>query len=99
MPKALRDFTLNDWAHLRPLTQAYKNARYDELISGAKKETDDAKRMDMLLEAEKILVSEDAAISPWRFYGEAYLVRPDKIKRYVEQPYGGGKDYSLWKLA
>jgi oligopeptide transport system substrate-binding protein len=77
----------------------YKNARYDELISGAKKETDDAKRMDMLLEAEKILVAEDAAISPWRFYGEAYLVRPDKIKRYVEQPYGGGKDYSLWKLA
>jgi len=77
----------------------YKNARYDELISGAKGETDDAKRMDMLLEAEKILVAEDAAISPWRFYGQAYLVRPDKIKRFVDQPYGGGKDYSLWKLA
>src|SRR5215213_6773606 len=77
----------------------YKNARYDELISGAKVETDDAKRMDMLLEAEKILVAEDAAISPWRFYGQAYLVRPDKIKRFVDQPYGGGKDYSLWKLA
>ena len=76
----------------------YKNDRYDELISDAKVETDDAKRMDMLLEAEKILVMEDAAISPWRFYGQAYLVRPDKIKKYVEQPYGGGKDYSLWKL-
>jgi oligopeptide transport system substrate-binding protein len=77
----------------------YKNARYDELISGAKVETDDAKRMDMLLEAEKILVAEDAAVSPWRFYGQAYLVRPDKIKKFVDQPYGGGKDYSLWKLA
>jgi oligopeptide transport system substrate-binding protein len=77
----------------------YKNARYDELIEGAKKETDDAKRMDMLLEAEKILVMEDAAVSPWRFYGEAYLVRPDKIKKFINQPYGGGKDYSLWKLA
>jgi oligopeptide transport system substrate-binding protein len=77
----------------------YKNARYDKLIGGAKVETDDAKRMDMLLEAEKILVLEDATISPWRFYGQAYLVRPDKIKKYVEQPYGGGKDYSLWKLA
>jgi oligopeptide transport system substrate-binding protein len=77
----------------------YKNARYDELIGGAKEETDAAKRMDMLLEAEKVLVAEDAAISPWRFYGQAYLVRPDKIKKYVEQPYGGGKDYSLWKLA
>ena len=77
----------------------YKNARYDELISGAKEETDDAKRMDMLLEAEKILVAEDAAISPWRFYGAAYLVNPDTISRFVEQPYAGGKDYSLWKLA
>jgi oligopeptide transport system substrate-binding protein len=77
----------------------YKNARYDELISGAREETDDAKRMDMLLEAEKILVAEDAAVSPWRFYGEASLVRPDLIKKYVDQPYGGGKDYSLWKLA
>ncbi|CAN5880669.1 peptide ABC transporter substrate-binding protein [soil metagenome] len=77
----------------------YKNPRYDELIAGAKEETDDAKRMDMLLEAEKILVTEDAAISPWRFYGSAYLVRPDAISKFVDQPFGGGKDYSLWKLA
>jgi oligopeptide transport system substrate-binding protein len=80
-------------------TFSYKNAHYDELVGGAKVETDDAKRMDMLLEAEKVLVAEDAAVSPWRFYGEAYLVRPDKIKKFVNQPYGGGKDYSLWKLA
>ena len=77
----------------------YKSARYDELISGAKVETDDAKRMDMLLEAEKVLVADDAAISPWRFYGQAYLVNPDAISKFVNQPYGGGKDYSLWKLA
>jgi oligopeptide transport system substrate-binding protein len=77
----------------------YKNARYDELVSGAKEETDDAKRMDMLLEAEKVLVAEDAAVAPWRFYGSAYLVQPDAISRFVDQPFGGGKDYSLWKLA
>ncbi len=77
----------------------YKNPRYDELIEGAKEETDDAKRMDMLLEAEKVLVEDDAAISPWRFYGSAYLVRPEQISRFVDQPFGGGKDYSLWKLA
>jgi oligopeptide transport system substrate-binding protein len=76
----------------------YKNERYDQLISGAKTETDAAKRMDMLLEAEKILVEEDAAIAPWRFYGSAYLVKTT-ITRFVDQPYGGGKDYSLWKLA
>jgi oligopeptide transport system substrate-binding protein len=77
----------------------YKNERYDQLISGAKEETDAAKRMDMLLEAEKILVEEDAAMAPWRFYGSAYLVNPEVISRFVDQPYGGGKDYSLWKLA
>ena len=77
----------------------YKNERYDQLISSAKTEADVAKRMDMLLEAEKLLVEEDAALAPWRFYGEAYLVNPDVISRFVDQPYGGGKDYSLWKLA
>src|SRR5215207_6665674 len=77
----------------------YKNERYDQLINDAKEETDAAKRMDMLLEAEKLLVEEDAALAPWRFYGSAYLVDPTIISRFVDQPYGGGKDYSLWKLA
>jgi oligopeptide transport system substrate-binding protein len=76
----------------------YKNEHYDELINSAKKETDTGKRMDMLLEAEKILVEEDAGVAPWRFYGKAYLVEPT-ITRFVDQPYGGGKDYSLWKLS
>ena len=69
------------------------------MISSAKEETDDARRMDMLLEAEKVLIADDAAISPWRFYGSAYLVNPDAISKFVDQPYGGGKDYWLWKLA
>jgi oligopeptide transport system substrate-binding protein len=77
----------------------YKNERYDQLINDAKEETDAAKRMDMLLEAEKLLVEEDAAMAPWRFYGSAYLVDPETITRFVNQPYGGGKDYSLWKLS
>jgi oligopeptide transport system substrate-binding protein len=77
----------------------YKNERYDQLINDAKNETNAAKRMDMLLEAEKLLVEEDAALAPWRFYGSAYLVDPTTISRFVDQPYGGGKDYSLWKLS
>jgi oligopeptide transport system substrate-binding protein len=76
----------------------YKNERYDQLINSAKSETDASKRMDMLLKAEKILVEEDAAVAPWRFYGQAYLVETT-ITRFVNQPYGGGKDYSLWKLS
>jgi oligopeptide transport system substrate-binding protein len=76
----------------------YKNERYDQLINSARSETDTGKRMDMLLEAEKILVEEDAGVAPWRFYGSAYLVETT-ITRFVDQPYGGGKDYSLWKLS
>jgi oligopeptide transport system substrate-binding protein len=78
-------------------TSGYKNERYDQLIRDARKEADSAKRMDMLLEAERILLEDDAAIAPWRFYGAAYLVRPT-IKNFVAQPYGGGRDYSFARL-
>jgi oligopeptide transport system substrate-binding protein len=79
-------------------TQKYKNERYDQLISSAQEEADNGKRMDMLLEAERVLVEEDAAVAPWRFYGQSYLVRPT-ITNFLNQPYGGGKDYSYWKLS
>ena len=52
----------------------YKNEQYDQLIDDARDEPDAAKRMDILLEAEKLLIEEDAAFAPWRFYGSAYLV-------------------------
>ena len=36
----------------------FSNARYDELIAAAKVETDSAKRLEMLREAEDILMDE-----------------------------------------
>jgi oligopeptide transport system substrate-binding protein len=78
-------------------TSEYKNERYDQLIRDARGEADSAKRMDMLLEAERILVEDDAAIAPNRFYGVSYLVRPT-IENFVAQPYGGGRDYSFARL-
>lgn len=79
-------------------TQEYNNPRYDELVKGAQTETDLKKRMDMLLEAERILVEEDAAMAPQYFEGEAHLVRPALQKSYVDHPYGGGMDMKWWKL-
>jgi oligopeptide transport system substrate-binding protein len=79
-------------------TQKYSNPRYDELIRGAREELDQDKRMDMLKEAEQILVTDDAGTAPMFFDGSAYLQKPF-ITRYVEQPYGGGKDISLWKVS
>ena len=53
--------------------------------------------VDMLEEAERILVTEDAGTAPMYFQGQARLQKPF-ITRYVNQPYGGGKDISLWRI-
>lgn len=78
-------------------TQKYANERFDQLIEGARTETDEARRMDMLLEAETILVEEDAGTAPMYFEGEARLQKP-YLKNYVSHPYGAGRDIKLWKV-
>jgi oligopeptide transport system substrate-binding protein len=78
-------------------TQKYSNAQYDKLIAQAKEELDEDKRMDMLLEAEKILVEDDAGTAPMFFDGRARLQKPF-ITKYVNHPYGGGIDLSLWRI-
>jgi oligopeptide transport system substrate-binding protein len=78
-------------------TSNYENERYGQLISDARTETDEAARMDMLLEAERILVEEDAAATGVYFEGEVKLVRPI-IRNYVDHKYGGGVDLKYWKI-
>ena len=78
-------------------TYQYSNPDYDKLISGAREELDETRRMDMLEEAEKILVTKDAGCAPIYFQGQARLRKPF-ITRFVWQPYGGGKDISLWRV-
>lgn len=54
----------------------WSNTKYDELIFGAKKETDKVKRAEMIFEAEKILLE------------EAHIVPVfNRRQAYVEQPY------------
>jgi len=78
-------------------TYKYSNPEYDKLIRGAREELDQSKRMEMLEEAEKILVTDDAGTAPMYFDGRALLEKPF-ITRFVWQPYGGGKDISLWRI-
>jgi oligopeptide transport system substrate-binding protein len=78
-------------------TSNYNNERYGQLISSARTETDETARMDMLLEAERILVEEDAAATGVYYEGEVWLVRPS-IKNYVDHKYGGGVDLKWWTL-
>jgi oligopeptide transport system substrate-binding protein len=78
-------------------TGGYSNERYDALISQAKKETDQAKRMDLLLEAEKVLVEDDAGVAPIYFKGTSRLIEP-YIKDFVYIPYGGALVLRLYKI-
>ena len=78
-------------------TYKYSNAQYDKLVSQARKELDEDKRMEAMLEAEKVLVEDDAGTAPMYFQGAARLQKPF-ITRFVWQPYGGGRDLSLWKV-
>jgi hypothetical protein len=47
--------------------------------------------------AEKILFTGDAGTAPMYFDGRASLQKPF-ITRFVWQPYGGGRDISLWEV-
>ncbi len=78
-------------------TGKYQSDRYDELITQAQAEADPAARMDLMLEAERLLVEEDAALAPMFFEGEVRLISPF-IKDFISHPYGAGIDIKLWKV-
>lgn len=54
----------------------YNNPRYDELLKASQTETDAKARQDMLFEAEKIFLEEDAALVPLQLRRDQYLVNP-----------------------
>jgi len=64
----------------------YSNKAYDDLIDGAKRENDPQKRMQMLHDAENILM-EDMPIIPIFFYTNPVLVKP-YIKGVTKSPLG-----------
>ena len=64
-----------------------QNERYDQLVSDARAEANPQERLNMLGEAERILVEEQAAIAPSVYRGRALLVKPH-LKNYQEHPYG-----------
>lgn len=52
----------------------FSNERYDELIGEVMHTADASKRMEMMHEAEKILVDDEAAVAPIFFYTQPYLI-------------------------
>ena len=89
---------LDLWTSDSPFnTGRYSNERYDQLIARAKEEADPATRMDMLLEAERILIEEDAGCGPLHFEGVTRLINPS-IKNFVYHNYGGALDLKVYRL-
>jgi len=78
-------------------TGGYENARYDQLIDQAQAEADPATRMDMMREAERILIEEDAGVAPMFFSGVTRLIEPS-IKNFVYHNYGGALDLKVYRV-
>ncbi|ANU24565.1 peptide ABC transporter substrate-binding protein [Planococcus donghaensis] len=70
----------------------YSNEKIQELVASARTETDAEKRYQMLLEIEKVLLEEDAAIAPLYQGGTAVLMR-SKIKNLLVHPTGASFSY------
>lgn len=78
---------LDLWTNGTPYRGNYKNDSYNALISDAKKQTDDAKRLQDLLTAEKTLVADDAVVAPLYYRGSAYLTKSN-VHDLVTHPFG-----------
>ena len=65
----------------------YQNERYDQLINEAKVESDEQVRMGKLIEAERLLIEDAAAVAPAYHAGSVVIVRPS-IKNWVQHPTG-----------
>lgn len=88
---------LDLWSNHTPYRGGYENPKYDKLIADAKKETDEQKRIDMLLQAEKLLVQEDVVVAPIYFTGYAFL-QNSNVENLVYHPYGNPVDFKYANL-
>ncbi len=57
----------------------WKNARYDALIRDANRQTDHQRRAEMLREAERLLIVEEAPVVPLYFYSGFNYFDPVRI--------------------
>jgi oligopeptide transport system substrate-binding protein len=91
-PMTFMDLYLSD----SPFNNSFfENEEYDRLIKDAQTESDTDKRMQMMLEAEKILI-EQAGTVPVYFAAVAGVKKP-YFKNYTPHPFGGD-DYKYAKI-
>lgn len=78
---------LDLWTNGSPYRGSYVNEAYNELINSARVETDDAKRLDMLLQAEQLLVEDDVVVAPMYHRGSTTLTKSN-VKGLISHPFG-----------
>lgn len=78
---------LDLWTNGTPYRGNYMSKTYNALIADAKKQTEDSKRLQDMLDAEKTLLTEDAVVSPLYYRGFAILTKPNVVN-LVTHPFG-----------
>jgi oligopeptide transport system substrate-binding protein len=73
----------------------WKNEEFDKIVDEAARETDPQKRHDLYVQAEKILVDQDAVIIPLYWYTRVAVTKPT-----VERTFSGSarEAFEKWKL-
>lgn len=66
--------------------RAYSNPIYDQLLADAAFELDPVKRLELLSEAERILIEEDLPLIPIFHYATIYMFDPHKITGLSTHP-------------
>lgn len=78
-------------------TASFSSDRYDQLINDAKAETDNDRRTQLMAEAEKILLEDNAVIGPISHGAQPRLEKP-YLKNHVVHPYGAFAEYKPVRL-
>lgn len=66
--------------------RAYNNPVYDDLLDQAGRELDPAKRMELLSEAERIIMEEDLPMIPVFHYATIYMFDPHRVTGLSTHP-------------
>ncbi|MFC5601896.1 peptide ABC transporter substrate-binding protein [Sporosarcina koreensis] len=82
---------------LRGLRGNYYNEKYKQLIDDALVEADENKRLQMLIDAEKLMLVDDGTLGPLYFEGKAFLQKPN-VKNVVIHPYGAPIELKMIKV-
>ncbi|WP_199618919.1 peptide ABC transporter substrate-binding protein [Paenibacillus alkalitolerans] len=70
----------------------FSNAEYDQLVKDAYATQDNAKRMELMAKAEKILIQDNMAILPLYYYTRIWMNKP--YVKDVVMDYSGNMDYT-----